>query len=114
MAKAVHSPEIRADYHDHIPLDRYGLEEELAEAVFCAAIARAILPDKFWPWTAVLRPPESDCRLCVASDETVEVVICIEARGHPVPSAGISGRKALRAPFCNHFRIRGRDCWLGY
>jgi NAD(P)-dependent dehydrogenase (short-subunit alcohol dehydrogenase family) len=33
MAKAVHSPEIRADYHDAIPLNRYGLEEELAEAV---------------------------------------------------------------------------------
>jgi NAD(P)-dependent dehydrogenase (short-subunit alcohol dehydrogenase family) len=33
MAKAVHSPEIRADYHDHIPLDRYGLEEELANAI---------------------------------------------------------------------------------
>src|SRR3984893_1837705 len=34
MAKAVHTPEIRADYHDAIPLSRYGLEEELAEAVF--------------------------------------------------------------------------------
>ncbi len=34
MAKAVHSPEIRADYHDAIPLDRYGLESELAEAIF--------------------------------------------------------------------------------
>ena len=34
MAKAVHSPSIRADYHDAIPLNRYGLEEELAEAVF--------------------------------------------------------------------------------
>lgn len=33
MAKAVHSPEIRADYHDHIPLDRYGLETELADAI---------------------------------------------------------------------------------
>ncbi|HET7885486.1 MAG TPA: SDR family oxidoreductase [Bradyrhizobium sp.] len=33
MAKAVHSAEIRADYHDAIPLNRYGLEEELAEAV---------------------------------------------------------------------------------
>src|SRR6202022_2459684 len=33
MAKAV-SAEIRADYHDAIPLNRYGLEEELAEAVF--------------------------------------------------------------------------------
>lgn len=34
MARAVHSPEIRADYHDAIPLNRYGLEEELAEAIF--------------------------------------------------------------------------------
>jgi NAD(P)-dependent dehydrogenase (short-subunit alcohol dehydrogenase family) len=33
MAKAVHTPEIRADYHDHIPLNRYGLESELAEAI---------------------------------------------------------------------------------
>lgn len=33
MAKQVHSPAIRADYHDAIPLARYGLEEELAEAV---------------------------------------------------------------------------------
>ena len=33
MAKAVHSPEIRADYHDAIPLNRYGLEEELAQAI---------------------------------------------------------------------------------
>ncbi|MEM7189939.1 MAG: SDR family oxidoreductase, partial [Pseudomonadota bacterium] len=30
MAKAVHTPEIRADYHDAIPLARYGLEEEIA------------------------------------------------------------------------------------
>ena len=34
MAKAVHTPEIRADYHDHIPLNRYGLEAELANAIF--------------------------------------------------------------------------------
>ncbi|MFN3673165.1 MAG: SDR family NAD(P)-dependent oxidoreductase [Bosea sp. (in: a-proteobacteria)] len=33
MAKEVHSPEIRADYHDAIPLNRYGLEEELAQAI---------------------------------------------------------------------------------
>jgi NAD(P)-dependent dehydrogenase (short-subunit alcohol dehydrogenase family) len=33
MAKAVHSPAIRADYHDAIPLNRYGTEEEIAEAV---------------------------------------------------------------------------------
>ncbi|CUU15429.1 NAD(P)-dependent dehydrogenase (short-subunit alcohol dehydrogenase family) [Bradyrhizobium sp. JR7.2] len=34
MAKQVHSREIRADYHDAIPLNRYGLEEELAEAIY--------------------------------------------------------------------------------
>lgn len=34
MAKKVHTPEIRADYHDHMPLNRYGLEEELAEAIY--------------------------------------------------------------------------------
>ena len=33
MAKAVHSAAIRADYHDAIPLGRYGLDEELAEAI---------------------------------------------------------------------------------
>lgn len=33
MAKAVHSAEIRADYHDAIPLNRYGLEEEIANAI---------------------------------------------------------------------------------
>jgi NAD(P)-dependent dehydrogenase (short-subunit alcohol dehydrogenase family) len=34
MAKAVHTPAIRAAYHDAIPLNRYGREEELAEAIF--------------------------------------------------------------------------------
>jgi NAD(P)-dependent dehydrogenase (short-subunit alcohol dehydrogenase family) len=33
MAKAVHSPQIRAGYHDSIPLGRYGTEEEIAAAV---------------------------------------------------------------------------------
>ncbi len=33
MAKAVHSPEIRRDYHDTIPLARYGSEAEIARAV---------------------------------------------------------------------------------
>jgi NAD(P)-dependent dehydrogenase (short-subunit alcohol dehydrogenase family) len=31
MAKAVHTAEIRAAYHDAIPLNRYGLEQELAD-----------------------------------------------------------------------------------
>lgn len=33
MAKAVHTPDIRAGYHDAIPLNRYGLETELAETI---------------------------------------------------------------------------------
>jgi NAD(P)-dependent dehydrogenase (short-subunit alcohol dehydrogenase family) len=41
MAKAVHTPAIRADYHDAIPLNRYGLEEELAEAIFFLSCDRA-------------------------------------------------------------------------
>jgi NAD(P)-dependent dehydrogenase (short-subunit alcohol dehydrogenase family) len=41
MAKAVHTPDIRADYHDAIPLNRYGLEEELAEAIFFLSSDRA-------------------------------------------------------------------------
>jgi NAD(P)-dependent dehydrogenase (short-subunit alcohol dehydrogenase family) len=34
MAKQVHTADIRADYHDAIPLKRYGLEEEIAGAVW--------------------------------------------------------------------------------
>jgi NAD(P)-dependent dehydrogenase (short-subunit alcohol dehydrogenase family) len=37
----VHSPAIRRDYHDAIPLGRYGLEEEIAEAVFFLCSERA-------------------------------------------------------------------------
>lgn len=33
MAKLVHTAEIRADYHDAIPLNRYGTEDEIAAAV---------------------------------------------------------------------------------
>ncbi len=32
MAKRVHTPDIRADYHDAIPLNRYGTEDEIAQA----------------------------------------------------------------------------------
>ncbi|MCE7029085.1 SDR family NAD(P)-dependent oxidoreductase [Jiella avicenniae] len=41
MAKAVHSDAIRADYRDTIPLERYGLEEELADAIFYLCSPRA-------------------------------------------------------------------------
>src|SRR5665213_915663 len=41
MAKAVHTPEIRADYHDHMPLNRYGLETELADVIFFLCSERA-------------------------------------------------------------------------
>src|SRR4030095_129195 len=41
MAKEVHTPEIRADYHNAIPLNRYGLEPALAEAVFFLCSDRA-------------------------------------------------------------------------
>ncbi|MBI3436599.1 MAG: SDR family oxidoreductase [Proteobacteria bacterium] len=41
MAKAVHSPAIRADYHDAIPLNRYGREEEIAEAIVFLCSERA-------------------------------------------------------------------------
>jgi NAD(P)-dependent dehydrogenase (short-subunit alcohol dehydrogenase family) len=41
MAKAVHTPEIRAAYHAAIPLNRYGLEQELAEAIYFLCSDRA-------------------------------------------------------------------------
>jgi NAD(P)-dependent dehydrogenase (short-subunit alcohol dehydrogenase family) len=41
MAKAVHTPEMRAAYHDAIPLNRYGLEQELAEMIFFLCSDRA-------------------------------------------------------------------------
>ena len=41
MAKKVHTPDIRASYHDAIPLNRYGLEEEIAEAILFLCSDRA-------------------------------------------------------------------------
>ncbi len=41
MAKKVHSPAIRADYHQAIPLNRYGLEEEIAEVIYFLTSGRA-------------------------------------------------------------------------
>jgi NAD(P)-dependent dehydrogenase (short-subunit alcohol dehydrogenase family) len=34
MSKKVHTPEIRADYHAQIPLDRYGDEQEVANVIY--------------------------------------------------------------------------------
>lgn len=34
MAKKVHTQEIRADYHAQLPLNRYGLEEEVANVIY--------------------------------------------------------------------------------
>jgi len=41
MAKQVHTPAIRADYHQAIPLNRYGTEAEIAEAIWFLASDRA-------------------------------------------------------------------------
>lgn len=41
LALAVHSPEIRAAYHDAIPLNRYGHENEIAEAIVFLCSDRA-------------------------------------------------------------------------
>ena len=63
MAKAVHSAAIRADYHDAIPLGRYGLEEEIAEAVFfLARSARATSPARCSRSTAASTRSASGCR----------------------------------------------------
>ena len=41
LALAVHTPEIRAAYHDAIPLNRYGGEQEIAEAIVFLASDKA-------------------------------------------------------------------------
>ncbi|SER79646.1 NAD(P)-dependent dehydrogenase, short-chain alcohol dehydrogenase family [Tranquillimonas rosea] len=41
LALAVHSPEIRAAYHDAIPLNRYGSEREIAEVIAFLCSTRA-------------------------------------------------------------------------
>jgi NAD(P)-dependent dehydrogenase (short-subunit alcohol dehydrogenase family) len=71
MAKAVHSAEIRADYHDAIPLNRYGLKRNSRKrSSSCAASAPAISPGRFWRSTAGSTPPASACRRCAGRGGT--------------------------------------------
>ena len=37
MTAKVHSPEIRASYHEAIPLNRYGSQQEIAEGIYFLA-----------------------------------------------------------------------------
>jgi NAD(P)-dependent dehydrogenase (short-subunit alcohol dehydrogenase family) len=65
MAKQVHTPEIRADYHDAIPLNRYGLEEGLRRRCFsCAASAPATSQARCWRSMAASTRRGSACRRC--------------------------------------------------
>ena len=41
LAMAVHTPEIIDAYHDAIPLNRYGRENEIAEVIFFLASEKA-------------------------------------------------------------------------
>ena len=41
LAMAVHSPEIIAAYHDALPLNRYGSEREIAEAIVFLCLDKA-------------------------------------------------------------------------
>ena len=61
MAKKVHTADIRSDYHDVIPLNRYGLEEEIADAVgFFAVILPATSTDRSLLPMVVLTQPGLD------------------------------------------------------
>ncbi len=44
MAKLVHSEAIRSDYHDVIPLERYGMTDAIANAMgfLCSAAANSV------------------------------------------------------------------------
>ena len=74
MAKAVHTPEIRKDYHDHMPLNRYGLEEELAEVIFfLCSDARELRHRTGDRGRRRLRlRPASACRRCARKNATAE------------------------------------------
>ena len=87
MAKAVHTPAIRADYHDTIPLNRYGLEKDSPRrSSSCAATAPATSPDRCCRWTAASRPPASACRRCAAKAATADAAASVHrARTEKLP-----------------------------
>jgi NAD(P)-dependent dehydrogenase (short-subunit alcohol dehydrogenase family) len=67
MAKAVHDAAIRAAYHETIPLERYGSEEEIANAVwFLCSPQAATSTASCSRSTAGSRPPASGCPRCAA------------------------------------------------
>ena len=68
MAKVAHSAAIRADYHDSIPLGRYGTPEEIAAGIgFCAATLPATSTANAWRSMAALTPWASACQLAPRS-----------------------------------------------
>jgi len=64
MAKQVHTPEIRADYHDAITAKSLWPRRGTGGSGVLPVLrtARATSPGRFWPSTAVLTPPASACR----------------------------------------------------
>ena len=66
MAKAVHTAKFVPLYHDAIPLNRYGLEQELAEAIFFLCSDRAsYITGQTITWTVNLRLQALAYRRCV-------------------------------------------------
>ncbi len=71
MAKAVHTPEIRAAYHDAIPLNRYGLEQELPRrSSLCSD--RAFITGQTIAVDGGFGTTASVCRLCATRDGILE------------------------------------------
>ena len=61
MAKLVHSVAIRADYHDVIPLNRYGTTDEIANAVgYLCSDAASYINGQVLAVDGGSRPPASD------------------------------------------------------
>jgi NAD(P)-dependent dehydrogenase (short-subunit alcohol dehydrogenase family) len=66
MPRQAHTPQIRADDHAAIPLDRHGTPEEIAEAAGfpCSDAASYVTTGSCWRSTAGSTPPASGCPSC--------------------------------------------------